>query len=182
MQNILLCTVIDKTAAKYFTQAKYFTVYYETTTTRCTLCTLYVVNVEECKIFHSSTKAKYFTVYDQTTMCELCTLYTIVNVEECKIFALQYYRQNCREIFHSSKLLMKPQGLLMHSLCSKCKYFSWFRYAMLQCYRQNSSKIFHSGKIFHSVLWNYIYKMYIMHSLGTKCRGMQNISLKHQYQ
>ena len=55
MQNILLCNVIDKTAAKYFTQAKYFTVYYETTTTKCSLCTLYVVNVEECKIFHSST-------------------------------------------------------------------------------------------------------------------------------
>ena len=49
MQNISLCNVIDKTEAKYFTQAKYFTVYDETK--MCTLCPLYVVNVQKCKIF-----------------------------------------------------------------------------------------------------------------------------------
>ena len=42
MHNISLCNVIDKTTAKYFTQAKYFTVYDETTMS--TLCPLYVVN------------------------------------------------------------------------------------------------------------------------------------------
>ena len=40
---------IDKTAAKYFTQAKYFTVYDETT--MCTLGPLFVVNVQKFKIF-----------------------------------------------------------------------------------------------------------------------------------
>ena len=49
MRNISLCNIKDKTAAKYSTQAKYFTVY--DGTTRSTLCTLFVVNVEECKIF-----------------------------------------------------------------------------------------------------------------------------------
>ena len=52
MQNISLCNAIDKTAltaAKYLTQAKYFTVYDETT--MCTLFPLYVVNVQKCKIF-----------------------------------------------------------------------------------------------------------------------------------
>ena len=49
IQNISLCNVIDKTIAKYFTQAKYFTVYDETT--MYTLCPLCVVNVQKCKIF-----------------------------------------------------------------------------------------------------------------------------------
>ena len=64
MRNISLCNIIDKTAAKYFTQAKYFTVYDQTTI--CELCTLYIiVNVEECKLFaiqyYRQTAAKYFT-------------------------------------------------------------------------------------------------------------------------
>ena len=49
MQNIWLCNVIDKSARKYFTQSKYLTVYDETT--MCTLFSLYVVNVQKCKIF-----------------------------------------------------------------------------------------------------------------------------------
>ena len=49
MQNISLCNVKVKTAAKYFTQANYFTVYDETTMS--TLFPFYVVNVQKCKIF-----------------------------------------------------------------------------------------------------------------------------------
>ena len=57
MQNISLSNIIDKTAAKYSTQAKYFTVYDETT--RCTLHTLYKVNIEEYEIIrHAILKTK----------------------------------------------------------------------------------------------------------------------------
>ena len=49
--NISLCNIIDKTAAKYFTQAKYFSFILYDVTTKCTLCTVYVVNVEESEIF-----------------------------------------------------------------------------------------------------------------------------------
>ena len=47
---VIFCyLILGKTAAKYFTPAKYFTVYDETT--RCTLGTVYVVNEQEWEIF-----------------------------------------------------------------------------------------------------------------------------------
>ena len=93
MQNISLCNVIDKTTAKYFTQAKYFTVYDETTmSTLCPLCykCTEMHNILLCNVIDKTaakyfTQAKYFTVYDETTMCILCPLY-VVNVQKCKIF------------------------------------------------------------------------------------------------
>ena len=111
--------------------------YYETTTTMCTLCTLYVVNVEECKIFHSSTNAKYFTVYDQTTMCELCTHYIIVNVEECKIFAMQYCRQKLQRNISLNQIIDETTRFTLCTLyvvnVAECEIFHSSKPNILLC-------------------------------------------------
>ena len=94
-----------------------------------------------------------------------------------KYFAMQCYRQNCSEIFHSSKIFYcvwwNYNVYIMPSLCCKCTEMQTI--SLCNVIRQNCSKIFHSSTIFYFVWWNY--NVYIMPSPCCKCTEMQNISL-----